>query len=123
MEVLKLAHAGMFWMLKVSVMPLGPDAVGVKLYTEPAVTPVGGVPEMVGGLAGLGLETVMLKAASALVWKPSVTLITMPATVPGCVGVPDNWPVVALNVAHVGAFCAENVKGVPSAALVVGWNE
>ena len=36
-------------MLKVSGLPLGFETVGVKLYTLPATTLVGGVPEIVGG--------------------------------------------------------------------------
>jgi hypothetical protein len=36
-------------MVKVSGLPLGFETVGVKLYTLPATTLVGGVPEIVGG--------------------------------------------------------------------------
>ena len=36
-------------MLKVSGLPLGFETVGVKLYTLPATTLVGGVPEIIGG--------------------------------------------------------------------------
>ena len=46
--VLKLAHAGSPEIAKVSVCPLGPLAVGVKLYATPATSVVAAVPEIVG---------------------------------------------------------------------------
>src|ERR1700732_1751034 len=48
--VLKLAQAGRFCTLNVSLSPSGSDAVGVKLYSDPTATPVAGCPKMVGGV-------------------------------------------------------------------------
>src|SRR5436190_14279477 len=45
----KLAQLGLFWMLKVSVLPLGSAACGVNEYCEPATICVVGVPPMTGG--------------------------------------------------------------------------
>jgi hypothetical protein len=53
--VLKLAQAGGLATEKVRVLPLGSVVEGVKLYAEPAVTDVAGVPLIVGG--GTGSET------------------------------------------------------------------
>jgi hypothetical protein len=47
--MLKVAQAGLFVMENDRVYPDGPLAVGVNEYADPAVTLVGGVPEMVGG--------------------------------------------------------------------------
>jgi hypothetical protein len=44
--VLNAAHAGAFWMLKVIFPPSESDAAGVKLYWEPTVVPLEGVPVM-----------------------------------------------------------------------------
>jgi hypothetical protein len=44
--VLKAAQAGAFWMLKVIFPPSESDAAGVKLYWEPTLVPVEGVPVM-----------------------------------------------------------------------------
>jgi hypothetical protein len=73
--VLKLAQAGGFCTLNVSLSPSGSDAVGVKVYSDPTLADVGGLPEIVGG--EFALETVMENAASALDCVPSLTLITM----------------------------------------------
>ena len=43
--LLKLAQLGLFWIEKVSLPPLGSVALGTKLYGEPAVTVVSGVPD------------------------------------------------------------------------------
>jgi hypothetical protein len=43
------AQFGLFWMLKDSVAPVPPAAVGVNAYTVPTVAVVEGVPTMVGG--------------------------------------------------------------------------
>jgi hypothetical protein len=66
-----------------------------------------------------------LKAASAVVIRPSLTLITILLDVPTllALGVPCNRPVVVLNVAHAGALLIENVSGSPSGSDAVGWND
>ena len=69
--------------------------------------------------------TWIAKGGSAAVCTPSLTPMTMFEYVPVWlpVGVPDNIPVVPLNVAHTGRFCIEKVSVVPLGALVVGWKE
>jgi hypothetical protein len=42
--VLKVAHDGLFWMLKAAVLPVL-VSVGVKAYAEPATTAVDGDPD------------------------------------------------------------------------------
>lgn len=61
--VLKVAQEGMFWMLKLSVAPDGPVAVGVKEYSCWAVTCAPGVPLIVGAGGGVPLETVCVVAS------------------------------------------------------------
>ena len=51
--MLKIAHAGLFVIENVRLLADGSVVVGVKEYAFPAVTLVGGVPDMVGG----GAET------------------------------------------------------------------
>ena len=48
---------------------------------------------------------------------PSVTEMIIPEVVPtlAAVGVPLSWPVVGLNVAHVGLLTIENVRLLPVA--------
>ena len=57
--MLKVAQGGRFVIENDSVWPAGPLAVGVNEYVVPAVTLVGGVPEMVGGD---GAETLTVTA-------------------------------------------------------------
>ena len=73
-------------------MPCGSVAVGVKLYAEPAVTAVAGVPRIVGGPSTDCAETVMLKAGSEALAVPSLTVITMFAKLPtfAAAGVPES---------------------------------
>jgi len=66
-EVLKLAQDGLFWMLKVSVLPSASLAVGWKLYACPAVTEVAGDPvivgaRFVGGAAATAIENALSEA-------------------------------------------------------------
>jgi hypothetical protein len=48
LDVLKVAHQGLFVMLKVSLARSGSEAVGVNEYCEPTYTDAAGVPEMLG---------------------------------------------------------------------------
>ena len=91
----------------------------------PAVTAVGGEPEIVGGWFGGALTTIWNVASCALPPCPSLTPMPMFANVPtlAAVGVPCSRPVVALNVAQLGWFAMLNVSVPPSASLAVGWNE
>jgi hypothetical protein len=67
---------------------------------------------MVGGAGGVLTPTEMLKARSDALWCPSLTLMTMPESVPTSVslGVPLSCPVVALNVAHAGLLLIEKLS-------------
>ena len=91
-------------MEKVSACPSGSAAVGVKLYAEPAVTDVAGVPRIVGGPSTGCVETVTVKAASEALAVPLLTLIVMLANVPtfAVLGVPESWPVPLLKFAQDG---------------------
>jgi hypothetical protein len=82
-----------------------------------------GVPEIFGAAFG-GLTTAIENGASALLARPSLTLIEMLAYVPTAVvgGVPYRRPVEPTNVAHAGTFCAVNVSASPSVSLADGWN-
>src|SRR5262245_20012570 len=53
-DVLKVAQAGLFWMLNVSVSLFASLAVGVNVYATPARTDVSGVPLITGGVVGGG---------------------------------------------------------------------
>jgi len=121
--VLKLAHDGMFVMLKVNVVPASTSfAVGVNVYCVPTVAVVGGVPEIVGGV--LDDATVIANAGSGVDALPSLTLITMLLYVRmfAAPGVPDKRPVLVSNAAQEGRFAIVKVRGSPSASAAVGWN-
>jgi len=60
--MLKVAQGGMFVIENERVLPEGSVVVGVKEYPVPAVTLVGGVPDMVGG----GAETLTVTDRVAL---------------------------------------------------------
>jgi hypothetical protein len=111
----------------------GSLAVGVNEYDDPATTLVAGVPEISGG----EFVTVIENGASGVDTYPSLTLMTRFEYVPVCAvaGVPCNWPVLLLNVAHGGVVLmlklnvvpgfgslavGVNVYGVPAATLVAG---
>ena len=123
--VLNVVQLGWFVMLKVSVPPSESLAVGVNEYAVPAVTVVGGEPEIVGGWFGGAPTTIENVASCALPPCPSLTPMPMFENVPtfALVGVPCNRPVVVLNVAHAGRFVMLKVSVPPSASLAVGWNE
>lgn len=123
-EVLNVAHDGLFEMLNVSASPFASLAVGVKLYALPTPTDVVGVPEMRGAELLL-LEpavTVIEKADKAALVLPSLTRIKMLLNLPTLefVGVPDKRPVDVLNAAHEGLFEMLNVSLSPFASLAVG---
>jgi hypothetical protein len=121
--VLKLAHEGGFARENVRLLPDGSLAVGVKEYAVPAVTRVPGVPEIVGPEAPD--TTVIVKAGSEALATPSLTLITIPASVPtsAAVGVPLSCPLAILKLAHEGRLLMENVRPLPAGSLAVGENE
>ena len=103
--VLNVAQVGLFVMLKVSVSPSGIAAVGWNEYALPAVTEVPATPLITGAVFGAAF-TVIENAGNDAVALPSLTLMTMFAYEPtsAAAGVPDNRPVLALNVAQVGLF-------------------
>jgi hypothetical protein len=104
-EVLKLAHEGRFAIENVSVSPFASDAVGRKLYAEPAFTDVAGVPLIVGALFdGVAADTVIVNADNDFESLPSLTLMMILLCVPVAVGVPDNVPVEVEKLAQLGLF-------------------
>ena len=88
----------------------------------PTTAVVPGVPEIIGGVGGVSMDTAIVKAGSETVCEPSFTLITMPASEPtaSVPGVPTNWPVFALNVAHAGLLVIEKVSPLPGAPEALG---
>ena len=118
--MLKVAHAGLLAIVKVSVCPSGSEAVGVKLYACPAVAVVGGVPLITGGR--FADVTWMLKTASETCAAPSDTEIEIFDVVPTCavVGVPERRPVDELNEAQAGRLAIANVSVWPSGSDAVG---
>src|SRR5450631_3609816 len=109
-------------MEKVSACPCGSLAVGVKLYAEPTVAEVAGVPLIVGGPSPVDAETIMVKAASEAVAVPLSTLMTMLVKLPtsAAAGVPESSPVTLLKFAHEGWFWTEKVRASPFGSLAVG---
>jgi hypothetical protein len=84
-----------------------------------------GVPEIVGGLFGIGAAaTVMLKEGSDAVAVPSLTRIVMLLYTPTwlALGVPLKRPVVLLNVVQDGRLVIMKVSALPSASLADGVN-
>ena len=93
------------------------------MYALPAVTVVGGVPEIVGGRGGVDDVTVIANAGSAADAEPLLTLITMPEEVPTLAipGVPLRLPVPALNVAHEGMLVIEKtIEPAPEGSEALG---
>jgi hypothetical protein len=90
-DVLKLAHAGRFWIEKPSVLPSGSDAVGRKLYALPTVADVDGAPEITGARFPV-LPVEIWNAGSDALAAPSVTVILMFDQVPAVWGAPVNLP-------------------------------
>ena len=67
----------------------------------------------------------MANAGNTALDVPSVTLITMFEYVPtfAAAGVPLNWPVLVLKLAHEGLLLIENVSVLPLGSVVVGVKE
>jgi hypothetical protein len=123
-DALNVAHDGRFVIENVSVLPSGSLADGWNEYAVPAVTEVGGVPEIVGGRFAT-FVTAIENAGSCAVACPSLTPMTMLLNVPmlALVGVPARRPVLALNVAQLGRFVMLYVNALPSTSVAVGVNE
>ena len=70
----------------------------------------------------LAAATVMGNGGNEAVLVPSLTLITMPETVPTEleVGVPDSCPVAMLKVAQLGLFCTLKPSVEPLPPVAVG---
>src|SRR5262245_39703870 len=87
----------------------------------PSVVSIAGVQESVTAPFA-DCVTAIEKAGRDDVALPSLTRMTMFEYAPTCaaVGVPDNCPVLVLNVAHAGRFVIENVSGSPFASEAVG---
>ena len=79
---------------------------------------------MVGGGGGAALATVIENAGSAALLDPSLTLITIPGSVPtlAAVGVPDSCPVLPSKVVHEGLAAIEKVSFAPLASVALGRN-
>jgi hypothetical protein len=81
------------------------------------------VPKVCGGAGAAA--TVIVNAASAALVVPSLTVITIPASVPTSPvpGVPLIWPVEMLKLAQLGLFCTLKLSVLPLALFAVGVNE
>lgn len=123
--LLNVAHEGLPLIEKVNVPPPGLDAVGLNVYAVPAVTLVGGVPEMAGGGGGVDDFTVIANGGKAADAEPLLTLITIPGVVPtlAIVGVPLRVPVPVLNFPHAGRLATEKtIAPAPEGSEALGWN-
>lgn len=90
-------------MVKVRESPSVSPAVGVKLYVDPTMIEVGGVPDMVGGEL-VDADTVMSNGVRDAVETPSLTLIAMLSNEPvfAELGVPARVPLAELKLAQAG---------------------
>jgi hypothetical protein len=68
---------------------------------------------------------VIVKAGKEALATPSLTLITIPASVPtsAAAGVPVSCPLAMLKLAHEGLLLIEKVRPLPAGSLAVGANE
>jgi hypothetical protein len=84
---------------------------------------VAGVPEIVGPEAPD--TTVIVKAGREALATPSLTLMTIPGSVPtsDAAGVPLSCPLAMLKLAHAGLLLIEKVRPLPAGSLAVGANE
>jgi hypothetical protein len=123
-DVLNVAHDGLFEMLNVSGSLFASLAVGVKLYATPVLAVVEGVPPIFGAeFVVEEPETVMLNVGREALVTPSVAVMMMLENTPVAEGVPESLPVEVLKVAHDGLLRMENVIVLPSGSLAVGWKE
>jgi len=85
---------------------------------------VAGVPEMTGGGGGALFATVIVNAGSAALVAPSLTLMTIPGSVPtfAAPGVPASWPLPESKFAQAGLAAIEKVSFAPLASLALGRN-
>ena len=90
--VSNVAHEGLPAMENVRVPPAASEALGWNEYACPTSTEVSGVPEMTGGGGGGVFATVIENAGSEALPDPSLTLMTIPGSVPtfAAAGVPAN---------------------------------
>ena len=90
----------------------------------PVLTVVGLALRLTVGLPPAAF-TVIVKAVKDAVATPSVTLITIPGSVPASVaaGVPLSCPVAMLKLAQEGLPLIENVRPLPAGSLAIGVNE
>jgi hypothetical protein len=79
---------------------------------------------MTGGGGGATLATVIENAGSDALLDPSLTLITIPGSVPTLPvpGIPESCPVALSNAAQVGLAAIEKVNLAPLASLALGRN-
>jgi hypothetical protein len=96
----------------------------LSIDDPPLLTVVGLALRLTVGLTAAAF-TVIVKAGSAADALPSLTLITMPASVPTSetAGVPLNCPLALLKLAQEGWFAMENVRLLPEGSLAVGVKE
>jgi hypothetical protein len=109
-----------------------PDAVQLLAFVEdqlsiaepPLATVVGLALMLTVGPAAAAL-TAIAKAGNAADALPSLTLITMPESVPtsAAAGVPLSCPVAVLKVPQGGLLLMEKVSAPPDGSLAVGVNE
>jgi hypothetical protein len=87
----------------------------------PSVFSVGGIHDRVARPVET-VVTAIANALSAMLASPSLTEIAMFEYVPTSLapGVPDNRPVLVLNVAHAGLFWMLNASVSPSASAALG---
>ena len=79
---------------------------------------------MTGGGGGAAFATVIVKEGNDELEDPSLTLISIPGSVPtfAAVGVPDSWPVELLKLAHEGLAAIEKLSLAPPESLALGRN-
>jgi len=106
----------------VQLLALVEDQLSVE--AEPLLTVLGLALRLTVGFAPAAF-TVIVNAGREAVATPSVTLITIPGSVPTSVaaGVPLSCPVAMLKLAHEGLTLIENVRPLPAGSLAVGVNE